>query len=158
MRHLIPTTIALVTVTITALGFPAVTAAESVSFSVAQQGNPNIPERFRDDMPDVSAVQVKRADDTDAMAVQWRTAERANGKVVYSTDPHLERSNSTIVYGDERGTQHTVELPDVTADTVYFYYVMSEDEDYNTSRSPRRAFVPGVGDVDDELALDLMNL
>jgi hypothetical protein len=157
MKHLISTTLTLITITTTAVGFPAVALGQTLNVSATQDGNPNIPEQFRDDMPDVSAVGAAEADEG-SVEITWNTAERANGKVVYSTDPKLERQNSTIVYGDGRDTQHEIALSGVSDDTVYFYYVMSEDASYNTSRSPRRAFVPSIGDVDDELALDLMEL
>ena len=72
--------------------------------------------------------------------VRWNTDEIATSRVDYGTSPNLTtystRQDSSLK------TSHSIQLPNLSPDTTYYYRVISEDSNGNRAQRPEYAPYP----------------
>lgn len=126
-------------------------AQSSVLFTT----NVNLPERFQGQVPAVRFVNAQQIDDG-TIVIEWYTTQYTNGKVVFSRQAAMNSEYNAAVRSTGKGWRHMVELPELEDDTIYFFYVMSENAGYHTARSEPHAFRTGKngGEIDIEEARD----
>ncbi len=75
---------------------------------------------------------------TTTASVTWTTDELADSQVFYGTSSNNYTSN---VSSASFVNSHSINLTGLSADTTYYYYVVSEDESGNISTSTERTFI-----------------
>jgi subtilisin family serine protease len=91
--------------------------------------------------PIISNIQVASTTETSTI-ITWITNEPATSKVVYSTSSNFVSSLS--VSSTELTTNHQIELTDLSKDTIYYFYVESEDRYNNVSTSTIYSFLTDI--------------
>ena len=91
--------------------------------------------------PVISSVVSNNITNTEAL-ISWTTGEVATGAVSYSTTTGFAYATGTAVTGaTSADTQtHTVQLTELTRNTVYYYLVRSTDASANTTTSAQGTF------------------
>ncbi|MCK5061311.1 fibronectin type III domain-containing protein [Candidatus Parcubacteria bacterium] len=88
--------------------------------------------------PTISNIATSTVTDQNAV-VKWTTDEAATGKVIYSESSDVENSDLSVS-DDSFENSHSLNIPDLTPSTKYYYIIVAVDEDGNKATSTEDSF------------------
>lgn len=110
-----------------------------------------------EEAPEISDITTTTA--TSTATITWITNEEATSKVEYADESLDTASTTDVVIESDLVTAHSLELENLTPDTIYYFMVQSADAASNIATSTEQTFVTQAeSEPADETAPDISDI